>query len=357
MLEEQVQDSGPEELLGDLKKIHTSGRHLLTLINDLLDLSKIEAGKIQLQIENFDVAKSVEDVVTTVTPLALANGNKLEVSCPHSLMMNSDITRIRQILINILSNACKFTRRGNVTLSIDFRADSTGDWVHFRVRDTGIGIAPAHLSRLFEPFSQADASTSRKYGGTGLGLAITQRFCLMLGGSIWVQSIPNKGSIFEIRLPLDLNQASKLPRNDATIQVPDEKLPQGTQNCVLIIDDDPSARDLLARYVRKEGIEAICCASAKEGLSILANVTPMAITLDVIMEDMDGLEALKVLKADPLLSAIPVAVITIAEEREQAYALGAAHYLTKPVDPELFASILAKYAGAAGLPFPIAATI
>src|SRR5436190_1279393 len=149
MLEEQVQESGPEELLGDLTKIHTSGRHLLTLINDILDLSKIEAGKIQLQVEPFDVARSVEEVVTTVTPLAVANGNKLEVSCPSSLIMNSDATRIRQVLINLLSNACKFTRRGGVTLKVDFRADRDGNWVHFHVRDTGIGIAPAQLSRLF----------------------------------------------------------------------------------------------------------------------------------------------------------------------------------------------------------------
>ena len=355
MLEEQVQESGPQELLGDPKKIHTSGRHLLTLINDILDLSKIEAGKIQLQVENFDLAKSVEDVVTTVTPLAVANGNKLEVSCPHSLMMNSDATRIRQVLINLLSNACKFTRRGSVTLKVDFRADSLGDWVHFHVRDTGIGIAPAQLSHLFEPFSQADASTSRKFGGTGLGLAITQRFCLMLGGSIWVKSVPNKGSIFEIRLPLDLHEALKASRDDSRTQTLGEKLVSGTENCILIIDDDPSARDLLARYVRKEGFEPICCASATEGFLMLKKVKPMAITLDVVMDDMNGLDALKVIKADPRFSEIPVAVITIAEEREQAYALGADHYLSKPVDPEMFASILTKCALTVETPAPIGA--
>jgi signal transduction histidine kinase/CheY-like chemotaxis protein/HAMP domain-containing protein len=357
MLEEQVEDSGPRELLADLKKIHTSGRHLLMLINDLLDLSKIEAGKIQLYVEPFDAASSVAEVVTTVTPLALANSNKLEVFCPASVMMNSDSTRIRQVLINIMSNACKFTRRGSVTLEVECKADGAGDWVHFRVRDTGIGIAPDLLGRLFEPFSQADASTSRKYGGTGLGLAITQKFCHMLGGTISVQSVMHEGSVFEIRLPADLHHATRGSRNEAAVPAAGGKTTTPVQNCVLIIDDDASARDLLARYVRKEGFEAVCCASVKEGLSTLAKITPMAITLDVVMDEMNGLEALKLLKADPRLSAIPVAIITIAEEREQAYALGADTYLPKPVDPELLAAMLAKYAGVAGMPAPIGAVV
>jgi adenylate cyclase len=244
-----------------------------------------------------------------------------------------------------------------VTLEVDCGADGTGDWVHFRIRDTGIGIAPDQLGHLFEPFSQADSSTSRKFGGTGLGLAITQKLCHMLGGIISLESVLDEGSVFDIALPVDLHHAAKHSRN-AVIQTPGNKPASQVQNCVLVIDDDPSARDLIARYVRKEGFEAVCCASAKEGFSILADLTPMAITLDVMMDEgMNGLDALKVLKADPRLSAIPVTVITIAEEREQAYTVRASHYLPKPVDPDLFATILAEYARAAGIPGPIVAAV
>ncbi len=203
MLQEEVEDLGHAELSGDLQRIHTAGRHLLSLINDILDLSKIEAGKMELYLETFEVASMVDDVVTTVRPLVGVNSNRLEVNCAPGLgRMHSDLTKVRQMLLNLLSNACKFTEDGTITLAVDRETDDAGrDFIAFRVSDTGIGMTPEQMDRLFEAFSQAEASTTSKYGGTGLGLAITRRFCQMMGGDVQAESEPGTGSIFTIRLP------------------------------------------------------------------------------------------------------------------------------------------------------------
>ena len=199
MLQEQVQERGEVELTSDLGKIHTAGKHLLALINDILDLSKIEAGKMELYLETFDVPAMLRDVVTTVAPLVERNGNRLQVACADDVRaMQADLTKVRQMLFNLLSNACKFTRAGTVTLGVT-REDQV---LVFRVSDTGVGMTSEQLGRLFQAFSQAEASTARRYGGTGLGLAITKRFCEMMGGEIRVESTPGKGSAFTIRLPV-----------------------------------------------------------------------------------------------------------------------------------------------------------
>ena len=210
MVEEEVEEIGHAELAPDLRKIRSAGRHLLTLINDILDLSKIEAGKLELLVESFDVQDMVREVATTVHPLVEKNANRLDLRCAEGLgEMRSDLVKVRQTLLNLLSNACKFTEQGTITLAADReRNGGGGDWLVFRIGDSGIGMTPEQMAKLFEAFTQADASTSRKYGGTGLGLAITRRFCRMMGGDVQVASDPGKGSTFTVRLPATLEVAA-----------------------------------------------------------------------------------------------------------------------------------------------------
>jgi signal transduction histidine kinase len=202
MVQEEAADLGQEDLTPDLQKIQAAGKHLLALINDILDLSKIEAGKMNLSLETFDVALMIQDAATTIQPLVEKNHNTLAISCADDLgTMRADLTKVRQSLFNLLSNACKFTAQGTITLAVSRETVAGTVWVTFRVADTGIGMPPEQMEKLFQVFVQADASTTRQYGGTGLGLAITRRFCQMMGGDISVESALGQGSTFTIRLP------------------------------------------------------------------------------------------------------------------------------------------------------------
>ena len=344
MLQEEVADLGQTALAPDLEKIRTAGRHLLSLINDILDLSKIEAGKLELYLEPFDVEAVVREVATTVTPLVEKNGNRLEVRCADGIgMMHSDLTRTRQVLLNLLSNACKFTTGGAITLAAERErpTDGTGDWLVFRVSDTGIGMTPEQLAKLFEAFTQADASTSRHYGGTGLGLAITRRFCRMMGGDVNVASIAGRGSTFTVRLPAspgERREAPAAPAADAADA--GGAAPSGT---LLVIDDDPEARALMRRFLGKEGFRILEAADGPTGLLLARELKPDVITLDVLMPGMDGWEVLSALKDDPELAAIPVVLATIVDEEHLGFALGAAEYLTKPIDRERLIAVLDRY--------------
>jgi signal transduction histidine kinase len=202
MLLEEAEDLGQPGFIPDLQKIHAAAKHLLALINDILDLSKIEAGKMDLYYETFDVPPMIQDVVATITPLVKKNANALKVHCADELgAMRADLTKVRQTLFNLLSNACKFTEHGTITLEVSRETGAGGGWVTFRVRDSGIGMTPEQMEKLFQEFSQADASTTRKYGGTGLGLAISRKFCRLMGGDITVESALGQGSTFTITLP------------------------------------------------------------------------------------------------------------------------------------------------------------
>ena len=245
MLHETAQDEGQDEFLPDLAKIRDAGRHLLGLINDILDLSKIEAGKMALYLEEVDLAGLIEEVRSIVEPLAAANANRLEIVCPTALgTLYTDRTKLKQSLLNLLSNAGKFTHEGRVKLEV--RPVDTE--ISFIVSDTGIGMTEEQQGRLFQAFSQADASTTRQYGGTGLGLAITKSFCEMLGGNIAVASTPGQGSTFTITLP-----------DRGHVALAATPLPEGAEHAplVMIVDDDPNARDLLAATVRREGYRVI----------------------------------------------------------------------------------------------------
>lgn len=343
MLQEEMLDLGEGNLVPDLKKIQSAGRHLMTLINDILDLSKIEAGKMELYLETFLVPELVRDVATTILPLVEKNGNRLVVDESKDLgSMTADLTRIRQILFNLLSNACKFTKHGTITLDVSPDADS----YVFRISDTGIGMTPAQLAKLFQAFTQADATTSRKFGGTGLGLVISKRFSEMMGGTINVESESGAGTTFIVRLPKEVKSITSI-EPDPSLNVGKGLLMEsgsdGPRRTILVIDDDPIACDLMVRLLDKEGFHAVAALSGEEGLRRARELRPVAITLDVMMPGMDGWTVLGTLKADPELWDIPVVMITMVEHRELGYVLGASDYMTKPIDRVALRGILEKY--------------
>jgi signal transduction histidine kinase/CheY-like chemotaxis protein len=343
MLSEEAADAGDDDYLADLDKIRSSGKHLLGLINDILDLTKIEAGRMELYIENFDVAKMVDEVAATVQPLLEKNANKLRLDvAPNVGFARTDQVKVRQMLLNLLSNASKFTHEGTVTLSVlrDEGADGR-DELFFHVADTGIGMNAEQLGRLFQPFMQAEASTTKKYGGTGLGLAITKHFAEMMGGSVRVESEAGKGTIFTVRVPvLAADEAAE--RGDSSMIHTNEFAAAADAATVLVIDDEPTARDMIGRMLSKEGYRVVTASTGADGLRIAVEIIPDVITLDIMMPGMDGWSVLSQLKAHPALTGIPVVVLTIVDDRNLGFALGAADYLTKPIDRERLAEVLRR---------------
>jgi signal transduction histidine kinase/ActR/RegA family two-component response regulator len=346
MLEEEARDSENAENIQDLQKIQSAGKHLLSLINDVLDLSKIEAGKMTLHLESFDVTAMIEEIVNTLQPAVEKNKNTLRVHLRDEVgVMRADVTKVRQILFNLLSNACKFTDHGTITLDVEQHADEGQEWIRFQVTDTGIGIDPKQKANLFQEFAQADTSIARKYGGTGLGLAITHRFVQLMKGQISVESQPGRGSIFTVHLPAQVKMdAADAPRGDGTRDLPDgsPEMKAGRET-VLVIDDDSTVRDLMSRFLGRLGLNVITVRDGEEGLRIARQVHPMVITLDVIMPDCDGWSVLRRLKADPELSNIPVIMLTIADNEAMGLDLGASNYLIKPVDRERLAILIKKH--------------
>ena len=325
MLQEEAQEVGVDSFIGDLAKIQTAGKHLLALINDVLDLSKVEAGKMEFAPETFSVHEVIEAAATTVRPLAEKNRNKLVVEIQDDVgSMHADLTRVRQVLLNLLSNACKFTEDGTVTLQASRRKTSRGDRLEFRVSDTGIGMTPEQMSRLFEAFTQADATTARRYGGTGLGLAISRKIAQGMGGDIEVESAPDAGSTFTVRLPGSLDPAGDI--------VEGVSAGEGTGLTVLVIDDDATARALMRNHLMRAGYRVEEAPDGRTGLARARAFPPAAITLDAIMPGMDGWAVLSALKSDPKTAGIPVVMATVLDEARLGIALGASEYLTKPID-------------------------
>ncbi|WP_019508829.1 response regulator [Pleurocapsa sp. PCC 7319] len=347
MLMEEAEDIGQEDFIPDLRKIHSAGKHLLNLINDILDLSKIEAGRMELYLETFDIKNLIQETVSTIRPLIENNNNTLEFNLAENLdMMHADLTKVRQSLFNLLSNASKFTKNGKITLDVTSFTGESSDWITFKVADTGIGMSPEQISKLFQAFTQADASTTRKYGGTGLGLAITKKFCLMMGGDISVVSESGEGSTFTIRLPVQVvdpttqSQLSNQSLEDLQSQSSDDS---HRKNTILVIDDDPTIHDLLKRFLGKKGFEVKTAISGAEGISLAKQLQPEAITLDVMMPGMDGWSVLTALKANPQTADIPVVMMSMIDDQNLGYALGAAEYLLKPVNNKQLESILDKF--------------
>jgi signal transduction histidine kinase/DNA-binding response OmpR family regulator len=347
MLQEEARDDGNESYVPDLDKIQISGRYLLELINGVLDLAKIESGKMEVYLEDFEVAELVKGVEGTVLPLVRKNGNQLELEGLGALgVMHSDVTKLRQMLFNLLSNACKFTSDGTIRLETERIREDGLDWLRFRVTDSGIGMNEQQLGEVFEEFSQADASTTREYGGTGLGLPITRKFCEMLGGTIEATSEPGQGSTFEIRLPA--RSPSPVPSEVALEPAAEGSSPLFVSDrdvTVLVIDDDASALDLIGRYLAGEGYGVLTATDGAEGLRLARERRPNLITLDVLMPRVDGWSVLQQLKADPQLAGIPVILLSMTDDRSLGFALGASEYLTKPIDRERLGAVLRKYEG------------
>ncbi|MEG4169416.1 MULTISPECIES: urea ABC transporter substrate-binding protein [unclassified Microcoleus] len=382
LLQEEALELGEEEFVMDLASINMAGKQLLNIISDILDISKIEAGKMTLFLETFEVWDLIEQVVTTVQPTLGKNGNTLIVNCDRNIgTIYSDSSKLRQALLNLVSNAAKFTDRGKITINvwkeegevlpIDNSEELSADpsrcqqpSIVFQVTDTGIGMTEDQVSRLFGAFAQADDSTTRKYGGTGLGLTISRKFCQMMGGDITVESEFNCGSSFTIRLPIAVTSPKEAPddREIQEIQPDSQELDtsvaatEGKQKAVrsqrldlpdaatvLVIDDDPDARDLMTRCLSKQGFRVRSSASGQGGLLLAKELLPDAILLDVMMPSMDGWAVLSALKADRDLVDIPVIMITFLDDQNQGLELGAAEYLRKPVDYKRFAALLSKY--------------
>jgi len=345
LLQEEAEDSGATEYLPDLKKIHQAGSNLLVLINDILDLSKIEAGKFEFSKRTFEIGEFVEEAAHTLRPQKERNNNEFELIVhPGVKRMFSDPERIRQCLFNLLGNAFKFTEEGKVTLEVSGFDVEGAPWVQFAVQDTGIGISPEQHEKLFQEFSQADASISRKYGGTGLGLAITQKLISLLGGKVELKSELGKGSTFTILLPIDMPEGADRTSSKSlpALEAASEPIVQG-KHTVLVIDDDPTVLDMMTRFLSREGYGVVSTLSGEEGLKIARELHPVAIVLDVYLPEMDGWEVLSQLKTDPDLVNIPVVMATMIDDRSKGYALGASDYLVKPVERRRLSAILKKH--------------
>jgi CheY-like chemotaxis protein len=290
-------------------------------------------------------------------PLVEKNGNTLEINAAADIgTMHADLTKIRQVILNLLSNAGKFTRQGNVRVNVTRTLVAGSDWVSFSVIDTGIGISAEQLGHLFQEFSQADASTTRKYGGTGLGLSLSRRFSQLMGGDIDVTSDLGQGSTFTVRFPAhaskdDDTSAPPTPEGDLPARPAISQANTRVQqvNRVLIIDDDPTIRELLPRSLAKMGVGSVTAADGAEGLRLAKELHPDLITLDVLMPGMDGWAVLTALKASPDLMDIPVIMLTIADERDTGFLLGAADYLIKPIDNVRLATLVSTYGRARNL--------
>ncbi len=336
MLKEDAEDMDLGDFIGDLNKIKSSADHLLGLINDVLDISKIESGKMELYLEKFDVEGMLNELEATVEPLISKKHNQFKLKTIQTIgHVYTDLTKTRQVLLNLLSNATKFTEEGNIRLEVYREQTSENEWIYFNIIDDGIGMTQEQQQKLFSAFTQVDASTTRRYGGTGLGLAISKKFTEMMGGTITVDSEFGKGSQFTVKLPTEVKVKSKKEEKDPA-------LPEG-DGIVLVIDDDSIIRGLLHTYLTKLGYAVAVAETGEEGLKLAKKLRPDAVILDVRMPDIDGWQVLSMLKSDPIVADIPVIMASIEEEQQNSSVLGATDYLMKPVSRTQLAAILNKY--------------
>ncbi|PRQ06032.1 response regulator [Enhygromyxa salina] len=344
MLMEEAEDTGSEDLVPDLQRIRNAGKHLLGIINDILDLSKVEAGKIELFIESVQLSALIDEIIDTVRPLAQNNGNELSLSLELGAgIITTDITRVRQVLFNLLSNACKFTEQGRVSLRVQELRVGTEGWLRLDVSDSGVGIKPEQLSKLFKPFTQADASTSRRFGGTGLGLSISDQFAQMLGGRIEVESEYGVGSTFTLWLPTHHAQQQAASASGTFRAVTGHNI--GT---VLVVDDESESRGMLARLLEAEGYAVLTAPTGARAMQLAELHKPDVITLDVMMPGMDGWAVLSRLKQRPEFADIPVVIVSLMPDADMGYALGAADVLAKPIEIDRLRGVLSRFGPNAG---------
>ena len=320
------EESDEPAIMTDLGKIKSNAKHLLSLINDVLDLSKVEANKMELFAEPIEVESFLDEVAATLDSLVKTKANTLALDLGPALgTIRTDAVKLRQCLYNLLGNACKFTENGDITLRV--RRDGT--WIDFAVQDTGIGMSPEQLQRLFQRFSQADESTTRKFGGTGLGLALTRAFARLLGGDVTVTSAEGEGTCFTVRIPAEAPEGAMAPDGGWR---PAEPTANERRDLVLVIDDESSQRELLSRFLTKQHFAVRVAGDGRTGLQLARSLKPRVILLDVMMPDLDGWAVLKELKADPETADIPVVIVSFVAEPKLGSSLGAADTLPKPVD-------------------------
>ena len=345
MMEEEVEDIGAQALLTDLGKIKSNARHLLSLINDVLDLSKVEANRMDTYAEDVSVSALVEEAAATIGTLVGQKDNRLVLEvAPDAGAMHTDVVKLRQCLFNLMSNASKFTEKGTVTLHVHREGEMDEACLVFRVSDTGIGMTEEQLGRLFQRFTQADESTTRKFGGTGLGLALTRAFAHLLGGDISVESTFGEGTTFTLRLPAFMPEQRTYEDGTA---VPGRHEADERQT-VLVIDDDPAQLDLMVKFLERQGFHVRTATNAESGLEIARMVRPRAITLDVMMPHVDGWAVLTALKADPDLAKIPVVMVTFHDDNGLSATLGAADHVDKPVRWDKLKGVMERFRDAEG---------
>jgi PAS domain S-box-containing protein len=316
MLVDEARDNGHKGMAGDLNRIHMAGRHLLGLIDDVLDLSKIEAGKMDLKRDEFLLQTVIDDVAATVLPLVSERGNGLATDCPADLApMNSDQMKVRQILYNILSNAAKFTSDGSIAVTVRREPEDDRDWIMIDIADTGIGMSADQLEKVFGEFIQADSSTTREYGGTGLGLAISRQMARMLGGEISAASTPGEGSVFSIRLPASLTAPAVAPEQSqqVTATIP-ERPDADTGLTLLVVNSDPDELAQIARRLTGRGFRVVSASQGQEGLRLARDLHPFAILLDSAMRDAGGRPVGEQLSATPDTGGIPVIVLPVSSD-------------------------------------------
>ena len=347
LLMEEAEAEGRTGTLEDLRRVHAAGLKLLKLINEVLDLSEIAAGKMSLHYEDFDLLALVREVVESMQPLAKKNQSSLAMEAPPGgFPVRADRAKLRQTLVSLVGNACKFTEHGEIRLKLMEATVNQHPWVSLEISDTGIGMTDTQLGRLFQSFTQGDEKTARKFGGTGLGLALSRKFIEAMGGTLTATSTPQRGSTFTARfparpMPVRTSDSSALP----LAALP--PLPEGAKS-VLVIDDDPNTRDLMVRFLQKEGFSVQTAADGQQGLLMAKQLRPALITLDVMLREVDGWSVLSTLKGDPVLAEIPVMMITMTEQHDKGFALGAAEFLTKPVDFPRLAGLLREYCPSPG---------
>ncbi len=339
MLQEEAEADGRDNDIADIQRVLSSARQLLHLINGILDLSKIEAGRMELSVAEFDVPQFLREAVATVRPAAEKNGNTLTLEVADIGDASTDSFKLNQCLLNLLANAAKFTQNGDIVVRAARHMGGDQDLIEISVSDTGIGMSEDQLHRLFNAFMQADASTERKYGGTGLGLAITRRTMQMLGGDVTVLSAPGEGSTFTLRFPAQLSgDTPTQERVDAAAAAG-----RGAQRVVLLIDDEDSVRDLTSRSLTRLGFEVQSAASGQRGLEMARELHPSLILLDINLPDMTGWDVLAMLGSSNTAN-IPVIVHSIDDDRQRALSAGARELLVKPADRDVLAAAALRFA-------------
>jgi signal transduction histidine kinase len=339
ILQEEAEESGQQECISDLQRIYSAGKHLLELINDVLDISKIEAGKMDLSIDTFDLVTVINEVIYEVQPLIEKKANVLTMALGDKLgTMSSDVTKLRQMLLNLLSNAAKFTEQGNISLEVKREQN---EWFCFIVTDNGIGMTEEQQKKVFQPFTQADASTTRRFGGTGLGLAITKQFVDMMGGTILLNSEFGKGSTFKLFLPIEIQMAPQEQKK--TADKPKKPVLQKMDSTILIIDENAGLRDSLKNDLEKFGYAVALAKTDEEGIALAGKLRPDAIFINQDSSQENCEQILSTLKKNPLLTHIPRIIIAPESAQEKCYALGATHCLDKQAIPHQLDTIVQKY--------------